>query len=61
MSILDFNGREIKASTYGKVWINRFKFFKDEDKKDVENYSSYILWFISGGISFWLTVAILTN
>jgi len=60
-NIVDFNGKEIKASTYGKAWINPYEHFKDQDKLDVENYARYILWVVAGGITFWLTASILTN
>jgi len=60
-SIIDFNGREIKANTYGKSWLNRYQNFALKDKLDVENYSRYILWFIAGGIVYWLTFGIFTN
>ena len=41
--------------------MNKGVFFKEGDKIDVENYTKYILWFIGGGLFFWLTIALLTN
>jgi hypothetical protein len=60
-SIYDTNGREIKMSTYGKAWLNSYEHFKYADKLDVETYTRYILWLVAGGITFWLTVAILID
>lgn len=51
----------MKRGTYGRVWLNKEKFFKTEDKQDVENYAKYILWFVGGGLCFWLTLSLLTN
>jgi hypothetical protein len=59
-AIYDVNGKEVKSSTYGKAWLNAGNFFKETDKLDVENYSRFILWFISGGITFWLTLSLMT-
>jgi hypothetical protein len=38
-----------------------YEHFKDQDKEEVEQYTRYILWFIGGGITFWLTISILTD
>lgn len=60
-SIKDTNNKEIKTSAYGKAWINQYEHFKDMDKEEVENYARYILWFIGGGVIFWLTIAFSTD
>jgi hypothetical protein len=58
---LDQNGKDLKTSTYAKAWLTKGNFFKEVDKIDVENYARYILWFLSGGLFFWGTIALFTN
>jgi cysteine-rich repeat protein len=59
-SIIDSNGYEVKKDTSGLVWMNREKYFSKPDKLEVELYSKYILWFISGTFGYWLVIALIS-
>lgn len=41
--------------------MNSYEHFADSDKNEVETYSRYIWWFLAGGISYWLTIGIMTE
>eukprot|EP00347_Sterkiella_histriomuscorum_P005396 403356774 len=60
-SIKDINGREIKQSTYARVWINTYNFFPAFEKQDAELYGKLTLGFIFAALSFWGTISQLTG
>lgn len=60
-SIKDIHGKEIKSSTYARVWINTYNFFPAFEKRDAELYGKLTLGFIFGAISFWATISNLTG
>jgi hypothetical protein len=51
----------VKKDTYSYIWLNVQKVSKKEALDYTEKYAILILYFVSGVISFWLTIAIFTG